>query len=213
MPRWMMPSASSARPSARHRQRSKRPCSSCLSRASSRCSKRGAFLPDACRGRSAPAPFVFRMQRGDASMARYRTLGVLVLFAATAAACASPLNPPPLDQVATSVAQTLAAVSTQPPILPSPVPTQPPAATPTPELLPHSLYYLNTDSAGLLQVFRLARDGKTVQQITFEPTNVDSFDVSPLDGSVAYGANNQLFLVDANGAGRRALVEGGPIDP
>jgi Tol biopolymer transport system component len=78
--------------------------------------------------------------------------------------------------------------------------------------LPHSLYYLNNDKAGLLQVFRVAKDGKTFQQITFEPARVDSFDVSPIDGSVAYGSNNQLLLVDANGAGRRILLDGGAVD-
>jgi hypothetical protein len=92
------------------------------------------------------------------------------------------------------------------------LPTQQPAATPAAELLPHSIYYLNNDNGGLVQVFRLARDGTTVQQITFEPARVDQFDISPVDGSVAYTSNNQLLLVDSNGAGRRILVDGGPLN-
>lgn len=80
------------------------------------------------------------------------------------------------------------------------------------DLLPHSLYYLNNDSAGFLQVFRLGTDGTSVKQITFEPAEVSTYDVSPLDGSVAYTSNNQLLLVDADGSGRRILVDGGALD-
>jgi hypothetical protein len=74
------------------------------------------------------------------------------------------------------------------------------------------LYFLNNDSGGLLQIFRIERDGHTVHQITFEPAAVDDYDISPVDGSVAYASNNQMFLVDANGAGRRLLLDGGPLD-
>jgi hypothetical protein len=63
-----------------------------------------------------------------------------------------------------------------------------------------------------VQIFRIERDGHTVHQITFEPASVDTFDISPLDGSVAYVSNNQMFWVDANGAGRRLLVDGGPLN-
>ncbi len=146
-------------------------------------------------------------------MARSRIVIAIMLLGAAVAACASPLGAQPLDQAATAVAQTLSAVSPAPPVLASPAPTQQPAASPVPDLLPHSLYYLNHVEAGLTQVYRLAKDGKTVQQITFEPANVDNFDVSPVDGSVAYISNNQLMLVDSNGAGRRILVDGGPVDP
>ena len=33
------------------------------------------------------------------------------------------------------------------------------------------------------------------------------------DGSVVYVSNNQLLLINADGSGRRALVDGGPVDP
>jgi WD40 repeat protein len=144
-------------------------------------------------------------------MNHHRILGALLLLGAAILACASPFTAQQVDSAATAVAQTLAAVS-PPAVLPTPAPTQPPTPSLVPELLPHSLYYLASDQGGKLQVFRLATDGKTVGQITFEPAPVDSFDVSPVDGSVAYGSNNQLFLVDANGAGRRVLVDGGPVD-
>jgi hypothetical protein len=51
-----------------------------------------------------------------------------------------------------------------------------------------------------------------VTQITFEPANVQSYDVSLLDGSLAYVSNNQLLLVNADGGNRRVLLDGGPRD-
>jgi len=68
------------------------------------------------------------------------------------------------------------------------------------------------DNAGIAQVFRLKTDGKTLEQVTSEPTAVDSYDVSQADGGVAYVAGNQLLLIDADGSGRRMLVDGGPVD-
>jgi hypothetical protein len=85
--------------------------------------------------------------------------------------------------------------------------------TPEPAgLLPHSLYYLGRDNTGLAQVFRIEKDGRTIKQVTVESVNVGEYAVSPVNGSVAYVVNNQLVLVDANGAARRILVDGGPED-
>ncbi len=144
-------------------------------------------------------------------MSRFRILAAGAVILGALLACDLPTVSPQLDQAATAVVQTLAAVpsSTLPPV---PLPTQAPSPSAIPELLPHPLYYLNNDNGGLRQVFRVAKDGKTFQQITFEPAPVDSYDVSPADGSVAYSTNNQLYLVDANGAGRKLLVDGGPVD-
>jgi hypothetical protein len=147
-------------------------------------------------------------------MTRPRILIAAVLLLVTSLACALPALPDfsqPVDQAATGVAQTLAAVpsSTSPA---TPLPSQPPIPSAVPGLLPHSVYFFSKDKNGLRQVFRLALDGKTVQQITFEPAAVDSYDVSLVDGSVAYGTNNQLYMVDVNGAGRKLLVDGGPVD-
>jgi Tol biopolymer transport system component len=80
-------------------------------------------------------------------------------------------------------------------------------------VLPHSFYYLGTDSAGLTQVFRIESDGTTQHQITSEPVNVNDYDVSLVDGSVAYVANNQLLWINADGSNRRVIVDGGPVDP
>ncbi len=122
----------------------------------------------------------------------------------------------PLLPIPTVIAMTMQAISSAaaltpsavaPTSLPSPVPS-----TPTPTLaLPRTLYYLKRDGAGVFQIYRMERDGKTVQQITFEPMKVDSFDISPKDGSLVYISNNQLLAVDMNGAGRRVLLDGGPV--
>ena len=92
---------------------------------------------------------------------------------------------------------------------------KPMTVTPEPEtteLLPHSLYFQATDNAGLMQIFRMEKDGKTIKQVTSEPVNVGNYGVSPVDGSVAYVVNNQLALVNADGTGRRLLVDGGAAD-
>lgn len=148
-------------------------------------------------------------------MTRIKISCAVLLLGMVATACASPFGITQVNQAGTAVAETLAAIPAPTQQEATPVPVQPspqPSSTPTPSLLPHSLYFLRNDKNGLLQVFRLARDGKTLQQITFEPAAVDGFDISPVDGSVVYGSNNQLLLVDANGAGRRMLVDGGPVD-
>jgi Tol biopolymer transport system component len=88
--------------------------------------------------------------------------------------------------------------------------TETPEPDVTTGLLPHSMYYQTTDSAGLLQIFRMEKDGTTIKQVTSESVNVGNYGVSPMDGSVAYVANNQLTLVNADGTGRRVLVDGGP---
>lgn len=107
------------------------------------------------------------------------------------------------DQVATVVASTMQALTPDSPDSPTPQPAG---------LLPHSLYFINNDNAGIAQVFRLDADGKTTTQITFEPGAVSSYDVSQVDGNVVYVSNNQLLLINADGSDRQLLMEGGPID-
>lgn len=128
---------------------------------------------------------------------------VLTLAALACAVPGLPMTAPegpsaPADAagaVATSVAATLTAA----------------APTPVPDPLPAPLYYLGRDSAGRYQVFRLAPDGLTRTQLTFEPADVDSYDVHPLDGRIAYVSNNQLLLVNADGSGRAVLVAPGAL--
>ncbi len=109
------------------------------------------------------------------------------------------------DQVATIVASTMQVLT--------PVVSDIPTETPAPAgILPHSFYYMGNDDSGLVQVFRIERDGVTSHQITFEPVNVGSYDVSLVDGSVAYISNNQIFLINADGSNRHMLVDGGALD-
>ena len=109
------------------------------------------------------------------------------------------------DQIGTVVAMTLTGAA--------PGTGATPGADGSTSLLPHSFYYLGTDSAGLTQVFRIEEDGITQHQITSEPVNVNDYDVSLADGSVAYVANNQLLWINADGSNRRMLVDGGAVDP
>ncbi|MBI5944932.1 MAG: PD40 domain-containing protein [Chloroflexi bacterium] len=122
-------------------------------------------------------------------------------------ACATPVSgTEPAANVETIVASTFAALTVPAPeISPTPQPV-------TVSLLPHSMYFLNNDGAGLAQVYRLERDGKAVTQLTFEPAAVDDYDVSMTDGSVAFVTNNQLFTVNADGSSRSMIVDGGVRD-
>lgn len=115
------------------------------------------------------------------------------------------------DQVGTAVAMTLTAAAPE-----DPEPSATAASPSTPggaALLPRSFYYLGSDNAGLIQVFRIETDGVTRRQITSEPVGVNEYDVSRVDGSVAYVANNQLLLIDADGSNRRIIADGGDVDP
>lgn len=112
----------------------------------------------------------------------------------------------PADQVATVVASTLEALT---PAGPGEATSEPGSSS---SILPHALYYLRSDGAGVPQVYRLDRDGETETQLTFEPGQVEFYDVSPADGSIAYVSNNQLLLIQPDGSGRRVLVDGGGVD-
>ena len=142
----------------------------------------------------------------------FRILSTLLILTILIAACNVPTGttvtqPSSGDPLATAVAQTLQAFT--PGVEPGETPeTEVPAGG----LLPHSLYFLSTDAAGLKQVFRLERDGETQKQLTSEPVDISGFGVSPVDGSVAYVANNQLLLINADGSDRRLLVDGGVMD-
>src|SRR5688572_20292976 len=130
------------------------------------------------------------------------------LLAFVISGCASPTGvtetqPSSSEQVGTVVAMTLQAL--MPTV--AETPTNVPEATTN--LLPQSLYFLGRDSQSLTQLYRMQRDGKTVTQLTFEPLNVTDYDVSIVDGSLAYVASNQLLLANADGSNRRVLVDGG----
>ncbi len=52
----------------------------------------------------------------------------------------------------------------------------------------------------------MERDGKTQTQLTFEPVNVTDYDVSVVDGSIAYTASNQLLLANADASNRLVVT-------
>lgn len=142
----------------------------------------------------------------------FQTFSVLLILTIVMVACTSPAveggtQPSSSDQVATVVVMTLQALTPEVDAGQTPEPEAPADA-----LLPHTFYFLGTDNAGLTQVFRIERDGKTQKQLTFEPVDVKGYDVSQVDGSVAYVANNQLLLINTDGSGRRLLVDGGAVD-
>lgn len=162
---------------------------------------------------------------------RFRPLLAFWMLALVALACDLPIPPisiPPVgatplppaspdpNELGTAVAATLTAAAPGEggETATNPAPTEEPAETSAPATsLPHTLYFLGNEHEGLVQVFRLERDGANRQQVTSEGDNVSDYDVSPVDGSVAYVANNQLLLINADGSNRRVLVDGGTVDP
>ena len=138
---------------------------------------------------------------------KFRTLLVLFVLVITALACVNPLVGTPLNQPAN--VETIVAATFQALTAPAP---QTGVTNPVPSaggLLPRTMYFLNNDGAGIVQVYRLEKDGKTVKQITFEPAKVDYYDVSPVDGSVAYISTNKMYTVRIDGSNRSMIVDGG----
>jgi len=124
-----------------------------------------------------------------------------LILAFTLSGCGPAATVP--QDVGTTVALTMGALT-------PPAPQATPSLPPSPSVrLPHTFYFLRNDKTGLQQVFRIAGDGTSLQQLTFEPVAVDIYDVSIVDGSIAYISSNQLLWADSNGAGRRVLVDGG----
>jgi len=104
-------------------------------------------------------------------------------------------------------------VSTASPPIDTPPPQEAETPPPVADVLPFSLYFLsNMGDWGSYQVWRLEKDGVTQTQLTAEADSVTDFDVSPVDGRVAYIFNNQIFLVNPDGSGKDLLVDGGEGD-
>ena len=76
------------------------------------------------------------------------------------------------------------------------------------EVLPAPLYHLGSDG----QIIRLERNGTTLIRATEEVAPVIDFDVSPVNGMLAYVSGNNLILADPYGGDIRVLVEGS-IEP
>ena len=131
------------------------------------------------------------------------------------------------EPTATATPTALPTFTPSPTLVPTVTPTASPSATPTESVvdvgaaaiplagplalpLPAPLYFID-DATG--QIARLESDGATVTQITDEALPVTDFDISPVDGAIAFVADNQLVAVDAAGANRRTLFSAPPVDP
>ena len=130
---------------------------------------------------------------------RFR-IALLIVGLSLLAACNRTGTPAP-----TQPAQPTAA-----PVVPTvaPIPTQ----APVPGVLPRPLYFIGPSNT-VNQIWRLSVDGQTAAQITNEPVEITNFDVSPLDGSIAFVSANKLIKVDANGGNRAELLSGPAINP
>jgi hypothetical protein len=154
---------------------------------------------------------------------------VLISLACSVSGNNNSTDPNPSD-IATRVAATLASQGIEstdssgessPPADEPSFPTEEPLTpteifiTPTEDpdlLLSNSLYYISESSPYIFQVYRLERDGITITQITNEPTGLINYTVNPINGTVAYVVNNQIYLIGPDGSGRVMLVDGGPVD-
>lgn len=132
-------------------------------------------------------------------MTRKTSFAFIVLLLA-ALACnlpgaATPAPPPPPLPTETAVPAS------------TPIPTLAPTSE-TPPVLPAPLYFI---SASDQQIWRVSRDGVTLTRITNEPAPITAYDVSPVDGALAYVSGNSLFRADADGGNVVLLVDGPEI--
>jgi len=108
----------------------------------------------------------------------------------------------------------LPAIATQTQLSQTVSPTEPIIAgesTAKPEersVLANGLYYLAQDANGIYQIFRLDKDGKSIEQKTFETSDISSFDVSPRDGKLAFVVENNLFTMASTEDNRTTVLEG-----
>jgi hypothetical protein len=72
------------------------------------------------------------------------------------------------------------------------------------DVLPAPLYFIRDND----QVWRMEQDVATLTQITHEASPITHFDVSPVDGALAYVSDNDLIRADAMGEERTVLVDG-----
>jgi hypothetical protein len=85
----------------------------------------------------------------------------------------------------------------------------PPSRAQNAPILPAPLYYI----AGDQHIHRLETDNLTVSVITpgEEQEPVTAFDVSPVDGAVAYVTANKLFVADRLGENAAMIFDGGTL--
>ncbi|MDP1780236.1 MAG: hypothetical protein Q8K73_08175 [Anaerolineales bacterium] len=131
---------------------------------------------------------------------------IAILACASLPGGSGPASPVNVETIVAATFQALTQASAPPAL------TLQPAQSEDSSLLPHPLYFLNNDNAGLMQIYRLDQAGDTVTQLTFEPTNVDDYDVSMMDGSVVYVSNNQLLTINADGSSRSTIFDGDSVN-
>lgn len=80
--------------------------------------------------------------------------------------------------------------------------------------LPNDLYFKGKtgekfNNLNVYQIYRLAKDGKTITQVTHEPGfGIVWFSISPVNGSIAYTTgSHKILTLDRNGANRTVLTE------
>ncbi len=146
-------------------------------------------------------------------------LGMLSLMACRAQEAETALNPTSTTNIVVTLYQPPATQTpTPPPATATSAPTDTlaprPSITPIPlivvtparaDTLPAPVYFLG-EHFGTTQIRRLERDGRTSSQITNEPADVRDFDVSPVDGSLAYVSGFDLFVANADGSEHRSIL-------
>lgn len=131
---------------------------------------------------------------------------LIVLVALTACGRdAAPAQAPTPESAAPQVSTPTPAVAVTPAPVESAVPTvtpdrvvESPVAEEPKVLLPAPLYYLSGVN-GLLQIFRMERDGERVTQLTEEPEGITMFHRSPVDNRLVYITGNDLVVAGAMG--------------
>jgi hypothetical protein len=79
-------------------------------------------------------------------------------------------------------------------------------------LLPAPLYFLSEQS-GSWQIWRIEMNGGFAHPITDLPAPVYDFDISPVDGRLAYVSGNDLYISEPDGSNPQMLVNGEDVDP
>lgn len=173
-----------------------------------------------------PSPSVIFFFLGMLTMAIIGVIVITILALTNRAAppvqAVIPTYTPTLTSTLAPSATTASETATPPPPEDTPQPTAEPLPTeivivnptkpPPPTLpfnLPAPLYFISSADQ---QLWRLERDGGTLRQVTRLSTPLEAYDVSPLDGTLAYITNNQLWLAEADGGNPRLLVDGGACD-
>jgi hypothetical protein len=89
----------------------------------------------------------------------------------------------------------------------APSPTDPP--TPEPPL-PQALVFLTREAGWTHKIAKLEQDGATLTYLTTTPEEIRSIAINPVDGSIAYVANNNIYHMNGDGTGKYILIAGVP---